>query len=163
LYAADIRSSNACNSLIKFADDTALIGLITNNDDTDYLDDIRRFVKYCDDNFLVLNVKKTQEMVIDFRKKKMLVPNAVVIKEVEVERVNEYKYLGVVLDNKLKFENHIRYAGIPVVLYFLYCSVFLKMSCIFCSCPVCPVFFLLMSYIFEICPTKIHTHMQMFL
>jgi hypothetical protein len=73
----------ACNSQIKFADNTALIGLITNNDDADYLDDIRRFVKYFDDNFLVLNVKKTQEMKV---------PNEVVIEEVEVERVNEYKY-----------------------------------------------------------------------
>ena len=47
-------------------------------------------------------MKKTKEMVIDFRKKPAHVPD-LVIGGVKVERVNEYKYLGTVLDDKLNF------------------------------------------------------------
>ena len=51
-----------------------------------------------------LNVKKTKEMLIDFRKAPTVIPD-LFIDGVKVERVTEYKYLGTVLDNKLNFNN----------------------------------------------------------
>ena len=49
------------------ADDTALIGLISKDDDSAYLSQVDSFVNHCDANYLELNVSKTKEMVIDFR------------------------------------------------------------------------------------------------
>ncbi|PIK55788.1 putative RNA-directed DNA polymerase from mobile element jockey-like [Apostichopus japonicus] len=68
VYTSDARSSHDSCHLIKFADDTALVGLITRDDGGEYLSQINWFVDYCDQNFLELNMEKTKEMVIDLRK-----------------------------------------------------------------------------------------------
>ena len=85
---------------MKYADDTAFIGKIQSDDDGDYLDQVDDFVLWCDRNFLNLNVKKTKEMLLDFRKIPSFTPQ-LVIKSESVERVNEYKYLAMVIDDKL--------------------------------------------------------------
>ena len=82
----------------KFADDTAQIGQIIDDDDRHYLQAITDFVQWLDDNCSELNVGKTKEMITDFRQTRTQ-PNSVVIKGVEVERVSTYKYLGVVFDS----------------------------------------------------------------
>ena len=54
---------------------------------------------------LTLNVKKTKEMMTDFRKVPTVIPDFF-IDGVKVQRVTEYKYLGTVLDNKLNFNQN---------------------------------------------------------
>ena len=100
LYTSDCRSSNESCSIVKFADDTVLIGLISDDDSSKYVDEINKFVTYCKINFLELNVKKTKEMIIDFRKSNAL-PDPFIINDHTVERVRTYKYLGVMLNNNL--------------------------------------------------------------
>ena len=56
-------------------------------------------------NYLMLNVNKTKELVIDFRHKPSYLPD-LVIKGEKVERVSQYKYLGTVLDSKLNFDQN---------------------------------------------------------
>ena len=55
-------------SVSNFADDTTAAGLISDNDETKYRDMVSGLVQWCGDNNLQLNVAKTNEMVIDFRK-----------------------------------------------------------------------------------------------
>ena len=57
---------HASNSIIKFADDTTVVGLITNNDETAYREEVRALGVWCQENNLTLNVNK--EMIVDFRK-----------------------------------------------------------------------------------------------
>ena len=59
---------HASNSIIKFADDTTVVGLITNNDETAYREEVRALGVWCQDNKLSLNVSKRNEMIVDFRK-----------------------------------------------------------------------------------------------
>ena len=106
LYTSDARSKFENCSLVKFADDTALLGLIKKEDDTAYVEQIHDFVNYCSNNFLELNVKKTKEMVIDYRKSNN-VPSVVSINGSMVERVDTYRYLGVVIDNRLSWHEHV--------------------------------------------------------
>ena len=53
-----------------------------------------------------LNVAKTKELLIDFRKQPPAVSPITIDGEI-VERVEKYKYLGIILDNKLKFDSNV--------------------------------------------------------
>ena len=60
----------------------------------------------CDKDNLYLNVSKTKEMCIDCRKnQRCSIP--VYIKGEAVERVETYKYFGVVFDSKLNWKENI--------------------------------------------------------
>ena len=106
IYTSDIRSNYSSCQIVKYADDTALIGLIDKDDNVAYLKQIQEFVDYCDENFLLLNVSKTKELIIDFRTKRVE-PDTVIIKGSGVERPDYYKYLGLVMDNRLSWHDHI--------------------------------------------------------
>ncbi len=54
---------------------------------------------------LDLNVSKMREMIINFSKK-TLAPQRVVINDTRVHVVEEYKYLGTIIDNRLKFDQN---------------------------------------------------------
>ena len=75
------------------------------NSDSVYFAEVERFINWCRDNSLDLNVKKTKEMLTDFRKAPTVIPD-LFTDGVKVGRVTEYKYLGTVLDNKLKFNKN---------------------------------------------------------
>ncbi len=59
LYTNECRgfSSDICN--IKYADDTAIVGLIT-EDEVDYHRGVGEFVDWCQSRFLQLNIRKTK-------------------------------------------------------------------------------------------------------
>ncbi|KAM4580370.1 uncharacterized protein PAE49_005246 [Odontesthes bonariensis] len=57
-------------------------------------------------NHLRLNVSKTREMVMDFRRKKKTPSQPLKIKGEVVEEVEDYKYLGVVIDNRLDWASN---------------------------------------------------------
>ena len=87
--------------ILKYADDTSIQALVSNDVDlVNYYSEVERFVQWCDSNYLLLNVKKTKELVIDFRKAGKE-HDPIIIKGEEVERVTTYKYLGVVFDENL--------------------------------------------------------------
>ena len=89
----------------KFSDDSALVGYIINNDFRAYEEEVSRFVEWCDEAQLILNVEKTKELTIDFRRKKTEV-SPILIRDQPVEIVSCYKYLGVHVDNKLDWKMH---------------------------------------------------------
>ena len=55
------------SSLIKFADDITAVCLITNNDESDYRNEIEQLVMWNNDNSLILHVDETKEIIVDFR------------------------------------------------------------------------------------------------
>ncbi|CDQ57272.1 unnamed protein product [Oncorhynchus mykiss] len=60
------------------------------------------FVEWFEESHLVLNTNKTKEMCIDFRMR-TTPTSATSIRGQNIEIVEEYKYLGVLLDNKLQW------------------------------------------------------------
>ena len=58
------------NTIIKFADGTTMVRLITENNETAYRAEVRALTMRCKDNNLSLNVIKTKEMIVDYRKRK---------------------------------------------------------------------------------------------
>lgn len=53
---------------MKFADDTVVIGCIRNNVERTYTGEIGNLIQWCQDNNLLLNVRKTKEVIVDFRR-----------------------------------------------------------------------------------------------
>ncbi|KAJ0033628.1 hypothetical protein NQD34_000735 [Periophthalmus magnuspinnatus] len=68
LYTNCCTSSHDSVKLVKFADDTTLIGLISDSDESAYRREVDRLVSWCSSNNLELNAQKTVEMIVDFRK-----------------------------------------------------------------------------------------------
>ena len=76
---------------------------ISNDEDALYHMQTENFVNWCDKNYLYLNFSNTKQMFIDFRKNQRC-PKPVYIKGEAVERVDTYKYVGVVFDSKLNWK-----------------------------------------------------------
>ena len=91
--------------VLKFADDTAVVGLIT-GDEQEYRQEIDYLVDWADKNFIQLNASKTKELRIDFRRKKdPLLPIA--IKGSNIECVDSFKYLGVTFSADMTWSVHV--------------------------------------------------------
>ena len=119
LHTADCRTQEVSYPLIKFADDTAMIGLIHDNDNAKYQLHLKLFVDYCNTNYLQLSISKTKELFVDFCETASP-PSAVLIIGVEVERVSSYKYLGVHLNDCLSWSDQV-YAMIKKLNSMLCC------------------------------------------
>ena len=105
IYTNDYRSHKNNTILIKFADDSTIQGLSFDSEDC-YFEEVKCFVGWCEKNFLMLNVKKTKEMIIDFRLTKNPM-RQLEINDESVETVGSYKYLGFTIDNKLNWYAHV--------------------------------------------------------
>ncbi len=108
LYTHDCMSSHSSTSIIKFADDTVVLGLINNNDEAAYLDEVERLTSWCQDNCLSLNVSKTKVLIVDFRKRQQRPYTPLMIIWTPVERVSSFKYLGVNISEDLTWTTHIQ-------------------------------------------------------
>jgi hypothetical protein len=58
LFTHDCTARHDSNTIIKFADNTTVVGLITDNDETAYREEIRDLAGWCQNNNLSLNVTK---------------------------------------------------------------------------------------------------------
>lgn len=108
LYTHDCVSSHSSTSIVKFADDTVVLGLIDNNNETAYLDEVENLTSWCQENCLSLNVSKTKEMIVDFRKRQQQPYTSLMINGTPVERVSSFKYLGVNISEDLTWTTHIQ-------------------------------------------------------
>ncbi len=105
LLTHDCTPSHNSNLFIKFADDTTVVGLISNRDETNYRSEVSRLAGWCRDNNLSLNVEKTKEIVVDFRR--VHTQHApLTINGATVERASSTKFLGVHITEDLSWTNN---------------------------------------------------------
>ena len=83
-------------------DNTTVVGLITNNDETAYREEVRALGVWWQENNPTLNANKTKEMIVDFKKQQP--PNY--IDGTVVERLESFKFLGVHITDKLKWSTY---------------------------------------------------------
>ncbi len=74
LYTKDCTSKYPSLKLLKFADDTTLIGLIQDGDESAYRQEVKELAVWCSLNNLELNTLKTVEMIVDFRRNPPALP-----------------------------------------------------------------------------------------
>jgi hypothetical protein len=69
---------------------------------------INQAVQWIDDNNMIINSKKTKELVISFKKTPPVVPT-ISVKGQQIERVTETKLLGLRITSDLRWDSHIDY------------------------------------------------------
>ena len=92
LFTRDCMARNYSNNIIKFANDT----IVSNNDETAYREEVRHLAVWCQDNNLSLNLIKTKEMIVDYRKAGHA---PIHTDRAVVEPVESFKFLGVHITN----------------------------------------------------------------
>ena len=88
LFIHDCTARHDSNTIITFADDTTVVGLITA-----YWEELRDLIVWCNDNNFSLNVIKTNELRTEHAH--------ILIDGAAVEQVESFKFLGVHITNKL--------------------------------------------------------------
>ena len=104
IYTNDFRCNLKDTHLIKFADDSTVLGLISTSE-TNYFDSVRHFVNWCEENYLQVNVSKTKEIIFDFRRRKTQTTPLRINNEL-VQITDTYKYLGINIDQNLDWHAH---------------------------------------------------------
>uniref|UniRef100_A0A3Q1K6E6 Reverse transcriptase domain-containing protein n=1 Tax=Anabas testudineus TaxID=64144 RepID=A0A3Q1K6E6_ANATE len=107
LLTHDCVAMHSSNQIIKFADDTTVVGLISKNDESAYREEVHQLSAWCKANNLSLNVGKTKEMVVDFRRAKSD-HSPLNIDGASVEIVKSTKFLGVHLEENLTWSLNTR-------------------------------------------------------
>jgi hypothetical protein len=103
LFTHDCVAKHDSNTIIKFSDDTSVVGLITVKDDTANREEVRDLSVWCQDNNLSFNVIKTKEMNVDSRRAEHTLIH---IDGAVEEQVESLKSLGVQITNKLSWSKH---------------------------------------------------------
>ncbi len=93
LYTNDCTSKDPSVKLLKFSDNTTLIGLIQDGDESAFRQEVKELAVWCSLNNLELNMLKTVEMIVDFRR----IPPALTIMNSTVTAVETFKHLGPII------------------------------------------------------------------
>ena len=114
LFTNDCVSKEPSVKMIKFADDTTVKGLISTvdrkkvtiaNPEEAYRGEVKKLEEWCEENNLELNVSKTKEMIIDFRKNKSET-SPLEVQGQTVEQVDSFKFLGTTINSSLKWDEN---------------------------------------------------------
>ncbi|KAK3551680.1 hypothetical protein QTP70_022120, partial [Hemibagrus guttatus] len=90
--------------LLKFADDTTVIGLIQDSDED--RQEVEQLAAWCSLNNLELNMHKTVEMIVDFRRNTPALPPLTIMNST-VPTVESFRFLGTTISQDLKWDTHI--------------------------------------------------------
>ncbi len=118
LYTDDCKSDSVNTYILKFSD--VLLSLLGSEDDLSmHQYCIDRLVEWCERNSLVINEKKTEEII--FGLPENMYQTRVTIHNTQIEIVSAHKYLGVYVDAALSWSAHIEYVCCKVQqrIYFL--------------------------------------------
>jgi len=107
LYTYDCTPIYLTNHIIKYADDTTVVGCIYEGDETAYRAEVKELSRWCSDNNLTLNILKTKELILDFRKHRQDYTPLLINGE-QVEIVSTFRFLGTYLSADYSWTYNIR-------------------------------------------------------
>ena len=110
IYVNDIVHESRHTAIYLYADDTVLLSKSKSiaNARTDMQNDLNSIMLWCERNKLSLNVKKTKNMLFGTRHRlKNTRCGKISINNTDLEIVNQYKYLGIILDSHLSYAKHL--------------------------------------------------------
>lgn len=109
LYINDMFDMDLKGKLVLYADDAVFMYSCDSPSELQEAmqHDLALLQKWLIINILTLNVQKTQYML--FGRAKTLHEFSLILNGEEIEKVSEFKYLGLHLDNRLRFDKHIQH------------------------------------------------------
>ena len=110
LVLNDFGNLNINSEKFIYADDTCLLynGCSEVEIHNKIMNDIDEILEYFKENGLLLNIKKTKIMYLGSKRKFMDRALPLYINNHEIERVNTFKYLGLIIDDEMKWDLHIK-------------------------------------------------------
>ncbi|KAL0151665.1 hypothetical protein M9458_053066 [Cirrhinus mrigala] len=93
LYTNDCTSKDPSVELLKFTDDTTVIGFIKDEDESAYRQEVKELAVWCSHNNLELNTLKTVEVTVDFRRNPPALP-PLTIMDSTVMSVETFRFLA---------------------------------------------------------------------
>ena len=118
LYTDDLRATTCNCKILKYADDTAIVGVIKCEEDFMlYQQEINHVCTWSEQSCLFLNPRKTQELVFDFTVKPCTYGKIreITVKDENVHHTDNVKYLGVMINNRLGWEDQVNYVVHKVI------------------------------------------------
>ncbi len=106
LYTNDCTSKEPSVKILKFADDTTVIGLIKDRDESAYRQEVEQLAVWCSHNNLELNTLKTVEMIVDFRRNPPALP-PLTIMDSTVAALESFRLVGTTISQDLKWDIHV--------------------------------------------------------
>ena len=100
LFTQDCVAMHDYNTIIKISDETTVVGLIIDGDESAYGEEVRDLAMWCQDNNLSLNVCKTKELIVAYRRKRGE-HTLIHINRVVVEWVKSFKFFGIHISKEL--------------------------------------------------------------
>ena len=109
LYINDMCKVSKICKMVLFADDTNIFCTGSNIEELSELitSELHKLKQWFDRNKLSLNLSKTKIML--FSNSKINTQITMQVDDVEIERVSENKFLGVIIDEKITWKQHIKY------------------------------------------------------
>ena len=101
IYTTDFQYNTGSCHLQNFSDKLAVVGCTSEGQKEEYRALVDNVVEWTGQNHLRLNINKTREMVIDFRRKSRSAFQPLYVFGKDVEVVEDYKYLGVTINHRL--------------------------------------------------------------
>jgi hypothetical protein len=116
MYVNDLPSATNLCKVVLYADDTALFYAADNVKEiqNSLLSDFLSVSKWMDTNRLILNVEKTKSMIFGTRQRLRDKVFSVKSDHLEIDVVDQFKYLGVVLDQNLNWVSHASMVAVSV-------------------------------------------------
>ena len=114
MYINDLPLSIRHCDIELYAEDTLLYFASndTNTIEAKMTSDLENVIQWLHSNFLVLNLSKTKIMLVGTHLRLATVQDfKIKANEVNIERVDQFKYLGVLMDQNLSWNDHISYIG----------------------------------------------------
>lgn len=110
VFVNDLPNLNLYGKPRLFADDTVLSYSSVSVERIVHLMkvDLERINRYLENNLLALNLKKTKMMIFRHSNANMFTVPQLCVDGQVIDEVSTYKYLGIFLDNKLRWDVHIR-------------------------------------------------------
>ena len=110
IYINDIQNCSEYFKCVKYADDTSLLNPsfnIDNYDLTTVNDELNKVYIWLCINRLSLNIKKTKYMIFHNKNKPIDHSPIININNISVDRVTDFNFLGITLDEQLNWRSHI--------------------------------------------------------
>lgn len=109
LFLNDLLNLDLEGNIAAFADDTRLLNTGSNRKELyeSANRDLQKIRNWFNDNQLTLNLQKTVYIEFAHRQNKLQIPNEPTYSLKDITQVQSHKYLGIVIDHKLKWTEHI--------------------------------------------------------